>query len=571
MICSSFNKFFLCLITCCLFSIGLLSGCGSKNYKKDADDKAYKIIDEKWKSEYGVKANYKISDTEPSPNDIKIEKAVPASGILTLPQAVAIATAHNREYQTQKEELYIRALDSRLIRHNFERLYYGRPKRTYAKVEGTEYVGTGAGVEPRFNPNRLGNDLPVDGDGLRGEEFQIIDGFGFDQMLKDGTTIGANIALAWGRILNGALKGESLISVLSLELARPLLRGSGRKVAMESLTQVERDTLYQVRLFNRYRKTFVVSVISQYYLVLQQYDSMKNAQGNFNTLKWLYDKTEKLSQAGRLPKEEHDRIRQEALRALDTYILAEKAYKQALDQFKMTLNLPATAEFQLDTKELEVLKNTEMTYPDFFENEAIKTALARRLDLANSSDAIADAKRKIFVAEDALRAQMDLSVNANIPLQDLSTSNAKVFQDLLLSGIEVDLPFDRTFEQNVYRKALITLNQRQREHELVTHTVQLEIRQAYRDLKEAAQRYLIQMKALETAEKRLKNTLLLIKCGRASSRRFLNAQDSLYDAQNAATVALVNYMIATMNFYRDTEVLQVQPDGMWQPGTLAAR
>jgi hypothetical protein len=52
--------------------------------------------------------------------------------------------------------------------------------------------------------------------------------------------------------------------------------------------------------------------------------------------------------------------------------------------------------------------------------------------------------------------------------------------------------------------------------------------------------------------------------GRASSRRVLNAQNSLFNAQNAATEALVKYTVATLNFYRDTGVLQVQPDGMWQ-------
>lgn len=52
--------------------------------------------------------------------------------------------------------------------------------------------------------------------------------------------------------------------------------------------------------------------------------------------------------------------------------------------------------------------------------------------------------------------------------------------------------------------------------------------------------------------------------GRASSRRVLNAQNDLFDAQNAATEALVNYTVATLNFYRDTGVLRVRPDGMWQ-------
>lgn len=88
--------------------------------------------------------------------------------------------------------------------------------------------------------------------------------------------------------------------------------------------------------------------------------------------------------------------------------------------------------------------------------------------------------------------------------------------------------------------------------------------QAYRDLTEAAERYRVQSEGVALAQKRLKNTNLLLQYGRASSRRVLNAQGALFDAQNAAAEALVNYAIATLNFYCATGVLQVRPDGMWQ-------
>jgi len=90
------------------------------------------------------------------------------------------------------------------------------------------------------------------------------------------------------------------------------------------------------------------------------------------------------------------------------------------------------------------------------------------------------------------------------------------------------------------------------------------VRQAYRDLTEAAERYKVQSDSLILAEKRFKKTFLLLQYGRANSRRVLSAQDDLFDAQNAATQALVDYTIATLKFYRDTEVLHVRPDGMWE-------
>ena len=93
----------LCLL--CLGSLVVLTGCGPKNYKEDADKRVYDLIDRQWDPEFGVKANYRVSDVAPGPNDLQIENAVPASGVLTLPYALAVATAHSRKYQTEKGSL----------------------------------------------------------------------------------------------------------------------------------------------------------------------------------------------------------------------------------------------------------------------------------------------------------------------------------------------------------------------------------------------------------------------------------------------------------------------------------
>ncbi|MHC4122067.1 MAG: TolC family protein [Planctomycetota bacterium] len=636
-----FTKRLLYLIIFSFAALFGLTGCRQHDYKAEADEAVYNIIDQKWQDDFGSKVNYKISDTEPCPNDIKIEKVVPASGILNLPQAVAIATAHNREYQTQKEALYTMALDLKLFRHEFETQFFSGTRQGYGKAGNAEGVGGEAD-------------------------------FGFDWLLASGTRIGTKVSLAWFKVLTGDLRG-GLASILSATLTQPLLRGSSRKVVMENLTQAERNTIYQIRLFNRFRKTFVVSVISQYYLVLQQFDFLKNAENNYMILNDIYEQTEKLVSAGRLPRYELDRVHQDKLRALDELVLAEKDYMQALDEFKITLSLPTRTELKLEEKEIEALSiiskppfpkikeqmnedlttevldlleeelklialiqpgqddynqndiQTQDTYAqlekihkqvldelkinpsspndtelqseqdnetDFSEKDVVETALALRLDLANKADAIFDAERKVLVAADNLRGELNLFVgvdatslassselpgvgaldddfvadrNRPTPLRRLRDNNPlRNFQDQSEIGIDLELPLDRVAEQNIYRKALITLSQRQREYEEMTDWVTLEVRQAYRDLTEAAERYRVQSEGLELAKKRLKNTFLLLRYGRASSRRVLNAQDDLFNTQNAATEALMGYTIATLNFYRDTGVLQVRPDGMWE-------
>lgn len=561
MICDFLTKKLFYSIICSLLGLYFIAGCNAPtDYKAEADEKVYNIIDRKWDESFGSQVNYKISDTQPSPSDIQIEKAVPASGILNLPQAVALATAHNRQYQLEKELLYIAALDLMLARHEFEPHFFGKAAGGYAKAGEKGLAGLGTGFDPgqaiqeaterRFDPDRL-LDEPTG------------TGFGFDRLLTNGALISTEIALGWGRILTGDMAGEALASVFRTTITKPLLRGSHRKVVMENLTQAERNTLYQLRCFNRFRKVFVILVISQYYMTLQQLDFFRNAQSNYETISNLHQQVEKLVKAGRLPPLELDRLHQEKLQALDVLVQTEKIYKQALDELKITLSLPTTVELQLDPNELEALRAAEMTYPDFAEDQAIDTALSQRLDLANSADAIADAERKALVAADGLGPELNLVARTYIPSRDI-TSDSRHFTDWAQALLEMDVPFDRVLEQNLYRKALITLSQKQREYEQASDMVTLEVRQSYRDLTEAAQRYRVQTEALELARKRYDNTLLLLQYRRTNSRRVLRAQRDLFDAQNTATEALVNYTIATLNFYRDTGVLQVRPDGMWQ-------
>jgi outer membrane protein TolC len=609
MICILFTKKLFCLIVCSFAVLFGLTGCHQHDYKTEADETVYNIIDRKWQDDYGSRANYKISDVAPSPNDVDSKVIIPASGILTLPQAVAIATAHNRQYQLEKELLYTKALDLRLARHVFEFQFFGGAAGGYSK-DSKDEAAYGQG------------------------------NIGFNRLLTSGAIISTNVTLAWVDILTGDVR-SGLTTLVSSTITQPLLRGSDSKIVMENLTQAERDTIYQIRSFNRYRKTFVVSVISQYYLVLRQYDFLQNARNNYEILGEIFGRTEKLINAGRLPRLELDRVRQEKLKAEDNVIMTQRNYKQTLDEFKISLGLPMTTEFKLDEGELEALSVQELSEPDFSkivqatkerpkreltaeeiallekelelleliqsegdnynqdkqltqgaysqlkeihqqvldeleidadlndtklqtnqeqtdfsEEDIIETAMALRLDLANSSDAVYDAERKILVAEDNLRAGLNLTASTDFihsPGESDSIRGA---------GLELDLPLDKMAEANEYRKALIAFNQSQRAFEESVDVVVLQVRQSYRDLTEAAERYRVQLDSLKLAQKRFNNALLLMQYGRASSRRVLDAQQDLFDAQDSATEALTNHAIAMLNFYRDTGVLQVKPDGM---------
>jgi outer membrane protein TolC len=546
----SHNRKWLCLLG--LGALSILTGCGPKNYKEDADKRVYDIIDSRWEPEFGSKANYRIGDVAPGPDDIQVDRAIPASGVLTLPHALALAVAYNSSYQSQKEHLYKAALDLRLVEHRYEMQFF-------------------SGASALFGDNRQSSDRrPLSGEQMidrsqanhtnlspQNPHSQVIQdeaNIGFNRLLARGTQVGIGLAAAWTDILAG--RGDrGLNSIFSAAISQPLLRGSDRMIVMEKLTQSERDVLYQIRTFNRFRKTFAVDVATQYFRVLEQYDIVRNTQAYYDGLAALRDRVVKLDEVNLVPHMEVGEAQQDVLRARDALIVAQRKYERSLDQLKVTLNLPLGADVQMDVSLLDALKAHGLPAPKLRVDEVVETALTQRLDIANSADATLDAQRAVYVAADKLRTDLRLKANVDVDRRGHGT---------IWAGPALDLPLDRVPEQHEYRKALITLEERRRDYDDLCSKVQLEVRDAHRKLTETAERYEVADEGLQTAQKRVKTTSVLLPYGRASSRRVLDAQHDLYDAREVATNALVEYAITTLDFYRDAETLQVRPDGMWQ-------
>lgn len=515
-----------------------LGGCSTEHYKADADKEVYQIIDNKWQDDFGHRSNYIISDSNvpPSPNDVRVEKVLPESGVISLAQAVAIATAHNREYQRQKEQLYLIALDLTLARYQFARQWFGTVDASYTRDADDEQVGYGAAV-------------------------------GFDQFLADGARISTSIAIDWARFLTGDPQ-TSLGSVLSASVTQPLLRGSGRKIAQENLTQAERNALYQIRAFNRYRKVFVVSIITDYYRVLQQRDAVANAKNNYESKVELRQRLQMEANEGVTPRFQVDQAEQSELLAQDSYVRAQQRYEQLLDTFKIALSLPTDAKIELDQDELRALEKTGIIEADYELEAAVETALAQRLDLANSADAVEDAERKVFVAADNLGAELNLVGSAGVQsTPDTDVKRLQFHRGDYALGLEADLPLDRKVERNAYREALVSLEQRERDYQEDVDQVKLDVRDAYRRLREEAESYRTQQKALQLAEVRVGVSPILWEAGRMNTRDYLESQDALVRAQNDVTAALVSHAIAKLNFFRDVGVLQVRTDGMWEERT----
>jgi outer membrane protein TolC len=388
----------------------------------------------------------------------------------------------------------------------------------------------------------------------------VASSLGFNWLLPNGTRLVLSLANNFSQFFTGDRR-ELAMTILQGNVTQPVLRGFNREVVTEPLVQAERDLLYQVRAFERFRQTFAVRVVTEFYRVLQERDRVTNEYRNWQDLVQDTARVADLAEAGILATLELDQSRQQELQAKDRYFAAVQRYESALDGFKITLSIPVDEAVGLDPGELEKLAAQEVRALESPLADAVAVALDLRLDVLNARGEVEDTERRIRVVADSLRTQLDLNASASLASKDtrpLKFNGDEVSYGL---GFTLDLPLDRKAERNDYVAALIAHESQKRERSLLEDNVRLTVRDAHRALDRETVTYGIQKASVALAEERVESTSLLRQAGRAETRDVLESLSALIEARNALTASLVNYTIARLEFFRDTGALKVSGDG----------
>ena len=504
------------------------AACKSADEQRASADRAVYAILEARRAELG--ADTRTFTIEPPPDSLR-EQILGGKqlGTLSLVAALDIAAENSRDYQTQKESLYLSALDLTLERFAFQ----------------VQKSGEFAAL--------------LNGDGDGADTASGAGNFGLTKLLGTGAQIVGDLGLSLARTLSSA-DGWDAVSNVSLAVTQPLMRGFGARIVMEPLTQAERNVVYEVRSFERFRRTFAVDVANRYFRILQQRDALNNEENNYDSLKALRVRNEELAKAGRVSQIDTDQALQDELRAKSSVITQTQRLESLLDDFKFFLGLPIDVAMELDQHELEQLSGDEAPLPD--EKVCVEAALTHRLDYMNTLDTVDDRTRQVYVAADALRAGLDVgaAVHGTSKEGKPLAFDASSF-DWSVTAV-LDLPIDRIRERNDYRQSLISLVASKRSGEQQADTIRSDLRANLREAEARHETLQIQQNAVSLAERRVESTRLNLDAGRATTRDSLDAQQSLVLAQNAATAARLDYHLARLDLFRNIEALRVDERGL---------
>jgi hypothetical protein len=286
--------------------------------------------------------------------------------IINPAQALQLALINNRPYQFRLENIYLASLTVTLERFRFE-------PQGIAGFSPT--TATTAGL-PFQNPQNQ-------------FLYRTAEAGGQVSTLNWGTVAGFGKLFMFGGRLVGAFANTTVFtfnqanpdqprvtSFLPLTYVQPFLRGGGRAVTLEPLTAAERNLVYEVRSFARFRQQFIPYILTAtesvdtpgtadpslgYLNVLQQSLIVENNRRNvaaFEQILKVYRRYAQNSAASGISQLQVDQIEQNLQNARSALVAAEANYRNSLDQYKIQLGLPPDLPIILDRTPVAKIRNT---------------------------------------------------------------------------------------------------------------------------------------------------------------------------------------------------------------------
>ncbi len=546
----------------------ILAGCTNAHYRKSADHDAYRAIKQKSPQVPNTDPNFTIEQTnalslEAFPIATNVLEALGPYGerernarVLRLEDALAIAVKHSRAYQSRKEQLYLEGLALMLARHQFTPIFSGSGSGTFSgqteqalRYEIDEATGE---IEPV-----LSDDL------VEQQRVNASGDVGASWLIRGVGQLTTAFSVDFLRFVTGDPRAMTS-SQLSAQFTRPLLRNAGYKAQMEVLTQAERQMVYDLRDFVRYRRDFSVQIAAAYYNVLGLRDAVRNNFLNLQTSRRNADLTRALAEEGRRTQSDLGRLAQQELSSESAWINSVRSYRQSLDNFKFQLGLTIDENLILDDADLASL---QIRHPDINPEDSIQVALAARLDFITAKEQLEDADRKVKLAANFLLPRVDLSSsvvvnsdpnkNTGLPLPEMDRYRYS-------AGLSVDPGLDKTAERDAYRTSLINRDRAVRQIAQQEDEIKLEVRDSWRSLEQAKRSFEISDIGVQLAERRVEEQNLLAELGRAKAQDQVDAQNDLVNSKNQRTQALVAHTIARVQFWNNMGILYIKDSGQWE-------
>jgi len=485
---------------------------------------------------------------------------------LSLADTLRIATAYNRDLATARDANTLLALSYLQARHLFDPRLSGtvsfleswaKDTATGADTATRSFASTGTlGVDYL---TMLGTRIRTTLNSSNTHTETVSPTTIVESITPTGTTTTTTTATTSATTTSTANASSGNITV-----SQPLLRGAGRLVTREPLTQAERNLVYGLRTFELYRQDFTINTTNSFYGLVRDKQVITNSEKLFEQADFLYQRAQSLYKTNRAKELDVLQAEQQRLQAENGLRDAQESYKDALLAFKIFLGVPDDVTLDIRTDEIPELRKVQVAA-----EKAVQLALENRLDLSTASEQVADAERGVDIAHNgqlpdfalALAAGSNAATGARFPSQVFNNHSAS-------AGVTFTAPLDRLDQHVAAEQARLNLDKVQRAYKLYRDSLASDVRRQLRNLLRIEQSMAVQLKIVTASQKRLDNAEYLFHQGTRTSLDVVQAQQDLLSARNQDIQFVVDHANARLSFLRALGLLVVNAEGLAQASDL---
>jgi outer membrane protein TolC len=325
------------------------------------------------------------------------------------------------------------------------------------------------------------------------------------------------------------------------------------------LIQAERDMVYQSRTFERFRRSYLVDIATDYFSLLQTRASIANQLRQLQSLRQFSTATQARVDAGRLQAFQTAITQNQVASAEVSLSELVEQYVLALDRFKVRLGLAIDTPLDI-ASELPVLRE-----PDADPDAAAKLALLYRLDVQNSADQLLDSRRAVDVAKDGLLPDLNVTGEVGVPTDPNNNSaglNLSGDSTRYRIGATLSAPLDREQERLNVRSAQIRYERAQRNHSRLQDETVLSARRSARAVDRARFQLRIAEQQVDINRRRLRAQKL--NEAEVQPQEIVDTENDLLRAENARDAAQTALRTAILQYLLETDQLRVARDGTLQ-------
>jgi len=277
--------------------------------------------------------------------------------LINLEQALELSLFNSRDYQDRREDLYVSALPVTLERFQFvTQLFAG-----IEAIREWRASGVAGGPSSRWDITSTGR---------------------ASQLFPSGASLVTTLA---NRLIIDLTTGNPTVGIsnLTLSLTQPLLQGGGWAVTLEPLTQSERNLVYAVRAYARFRRNYYVYLAgggdlgngpygydgllsigggiqapSQGYLPTLLVTALeRNERENLRALTDYFTLYREYQGRGDFSELQVGQVEQQILTSQSALLARRQTLQNNLDSFKLQLGVPTETPLELEEAPLKPIKD----------------------------------------------------------------------------------------------------------------------------------------------------------------------------------------------------------------------